>query len=219
MTSPSGLHKLGVLFLEKSELTFSFPIPDAITREQKVHFFERALVRFRIQSPDHGNSDNVTRGKDVICFFVESFEHDGAKKSEPAIANGPTDDAPCVALGANFKREDLSGVEPGNGQPGGSECSSKKKDHSDGTRGIALCLRRVLGRILAKPRKPAGEKHGDTLNDGAPVKSPAAADAVKREDANKGCDLRKCYQLSIEIDRNQYYRFTMYVILLRPEIH
>lgn len=35
----------------------------------------------------------------------------------------------------------------------------------------------------------AGEEHGDTLHDGAPVEGPATTDPIQREDTDEGSEL------------------------------
>lgn len=186
MTSLRGLNQFWVLLLEQREVALRVPVPDTIGREQKVHFFECALVGFWVQCPHHGDRDHVTSCKDVISFFVEGLEHDGAEQSEPTIADGPTNDTPCVAFGTNFKWEDFGWVQPRDREPGGAKSSSEKEDHSHSTGAVAARRRATLHLVETQAREAAGKEHGNTLHDGAPVESPAAANTVESEDANEG---------------------------------
>lgn len=117
----SGLDELGVLLLKDLEVALGLPVPDAIGCEEQVHLLESALVGFRVQSPDHGDGDGVGGGENIVCFFVDSLEHDGAEESEPAVAQRPANDTPGVTLCTDLEREDLSGVQPWDGQPSGTE--------------------------------------------------------------------------------------------------
>lgn len=134
VTALGGLNELGVLLLEDLEVALSLPVPDAVRCEEQVHFLKSALVGFGVQSPDHGNGDGVGGGEDVVSLLVESLEHDGAEKGEPAIAHGPADDTPGVTLGTDLEREDLSGVQPWDGEPSSTESCCKEEDHGDCTR-------------------------------------------------------------------------------------
>lgn len=131
MTALSSLDKLGVLLLENAEVPLGLPVPWAVGSEEKVHLLKSALVGFGVESPNHGEGDQVGGGEDVVSLFVESLEHDRAEESEPAIAHGPADNTPCVTLSTNLKREDLSWVQPGDGEPGGTEGGCEQEDHSD----------------------------------------------------------------------------------------
>ena len=127
----SGLDEFGVLLLENLEVPLGLPVPDAVSSEQKVHFLKGALVRLRVQSPHHRQRDGVGGREDVVRLFIERLEHDGAKQGEPAIAHGPTNNTPRIALGAHFEREDLSRIEPRNSQPSRAEGRCEEEDHSN----------------------------------------------------------------------------------------
>ena len=75
-----GLDELGVLFLEQGEVALRLPVPDAVGGEEEVHLLEGALVRFRVEGPDHGDGDGVAGGEDVEGPLLEGVEHDGAEE-------------------------------------------------------------------------------------------------------------------------------------------
>lgn len=114
MASTCRLYKILVLFLENSKVALCFPVPDTIGCKEEVHFFKGALVGFWVEGPNHRDGDDVAGGEDVVCFFFEGLEHYGAEEREPAVADGPADYAPRVALGTDFEGEYFCGVEPGN---------------------------------------------------------------------------------------------------------
>lgn len=191
MASTCRLNKIRVLFLHNSEIALSFPIPDVIGCKEEVHFFKGALVGFWVESPDHRDSDDVAGGENVICFFVEGLEHYGAEEREPAVADGPADYPPRVALGADLEREYFGGVEPGNSQPSCAKCGCEEEYHGYGSGCVAFSLCGSGFRVGAKFGEAAGEEHGYSLNNGAPVERPAAAYAVESEDADKGSHLNE----------------------------
>lgn len=112
MATLDGLDEFGIVLFEDLEIPLGFPVPDAVRGEDQIHFLESALVRLRIQSPDHRNRDNVGRCEDVVGFLLDSLEHDRAEKGEPAVADRPTNNTPCITLGTNFQWENLGRVQP-----------------------------------------------------------------------------------------------------------
>lgn len=48
LTAFRGLHELGILLHEAPVVLLGLPVPDAVSREEEVHFFEGALVGFGI---------------------------------------------------------------------------------------------------------------------------------------------------------------------------
>lgn len=161
----SSLDELGVLLLEDLEVALSLPVPDAVSCEEQIHLLKSALVGFGIQGPDHGNCDYVGGGKNIISLFVKSLEHDGAEKGEPAIAHGPPHDSPGVTLGTDLEREDLSGVQPWDREPGGTEGCCEEEDHSDCTRRKGLGFRGPERMVLGCARESTSKEESDTLHD------------------------------------------------------
>ena len=188
VTALGGLDEIGVLLLEDGEVALGLPIPDAVGGEEQIHFLERALVGLRVEGPHHGDGDDVAGAEDVVGVLIEGGEDDGQQEGAPPVANGPAHHAPGVALGADFEREDLGGVEPGYGQPGGAEGGGEDEDHGDGADAVALGGGDVAGGggILTGFGEGGGEDHGETLHDGAPVECPSAADTIQGEDADQG---------------------------------
>jgi len=119
------------LLLQRLEVLLRLPIPDAVGREEQINLLERALVRLGVQRPNHGNGDGVACSEDVERLLAEGVEHDGAEECEPAVADGPADDAPSVALCAHFEGEDLGRVEPWDCEPGCAEDGREDEDHGD----------------------------------------------------------------------------------------
>ena len=187
MAASGSLHELGVLLLEKTEIALRLPVPGAIGREQEIHFLKGTLAGLGVERPDHRQGDDVRGGKDVVGLLVESLEHDGAEQGEPAVTDGPPDDTPGVTLGADLEGEDFSGVEPGDGKPGGAEGRCEQEDHSDGTRAVAFGGGRSEGLVLTGAGETTSEEHSNALDDGAPVQSPTTADAIESEDTDEGC--------------------------------
>ena len=128
-----GLDQLRVLLLENCKVLLRFPVPDAISRKEKIHLLKSTLVRFRVQAVDHGERDDVGDTKDVICLLLKSLEDDGKNECQPAVTNGPADNTPRVTLGTDLQWENLSWVKPWNSEPGGAEGGREEEDHSNGT--------------------------------------------------------------------------------------
>ena len=158
-----GLNKLRILLFENGEILLGLPIPDAIGRKEKVHFLQGALIRLGVQAVDHGQCDDVGNAKDVVCLLLESFENDGKDECQPAIADGPAYDTPCVTFGTNLQRENLSWVKPWNGEPGGAEGGGEEEDHRNSTRAVASSERRSSWMLETSSGETTSEKHGDTL--------------------------------------------------------
>ncbi|KAL8895343.1 MAG: hypothetical protein Q9207_008211, partial [Kuettlingeria erythrocarpa] len=115
-------------------------------------------------------------------------EHHRAQQRQPSITDRPANDTPRVPTRADFKGEDLGGVEPWDGEPGGTEGHCEEEDHCDGAAAEGLCAGRIIAGIDGVDRdagETAGEEETDALDDGTPVESPAAADAIEGEDAHE----------------------------------
>ena len=185
MATLGSLDKVWILFLQEAEVLLRFPIPWAVGSEEQVHFFQSALAGFGVQGPNHGDGDNIGGGENVVSLLVEGLEHDRAEESEPSVTDGPSDDTPGVTLGTDLEREDLGGVEPGDGKPGGAKGGGEKEDHSHGTGAVGFGRSGTERLVLTRAGKTASEEHGNTLDNGAPVESPATTDAIKSEHADE----------------------------------
>ena len=191
-----GLDKLGVLLLKDSKILLGFPIPDAIRGKEKIHLLESALVGLRVQAVYHGQRDDVSDTKDVVCLLLEGLEDDGKDECEPAITNRPTNDTPGVTLSTDFQWENLSWVEPWNSEPGGTERGCKEEDHSNSTGAVTSSQSRAGRMLKPKSRKTASEEHRDTLNDRTPVQGPAATNPIEGENTDEGSHLEMISILS-----------------------
>ena len=132
-----GLNELRILLFENGEILLGLPVPDTVRSEEKVHFFESALIRLGVQAIDHGKRDNIGNTENVVCVLLESFKDDGKDECQPAVADRPANDTPCITLSSDLQRENLSWVEPWNGEPGGAESGGEEEDHRNGTRTVA----------------------------------------------------------------------------------
>ena len=178
------------MLFENGKVLLGLPVPDAVSREEKVHFLKGALIRLRVQAVDHGQRDNVGNTEDVVCLLLESFENNGKDECQPAIADGPANDTPCVTLSSDLQRENLSWVEPWNGKPGGAKGGGEEENHRNSTRCITSSERRSSWMLETSGGETTGEEHGDTLNDGTPVQGPAPTNSVESEDTNEGSKLQ-----------------------------
>ena len=107
-----GLDELGIFLLETGKILLGVPIPDAVGSEEEVHFLQSALIGLWVEGPDDRNRDGVGNAKNVEGLFTDMVEHDWAKEGEPAVSDGPTNDAPGVTFGSDVEWEDLGWVEP-----------------------------------------------------------------------------------------------------------
>lgn len=182
------LDELRVLLLDLGKVLLGVPGPGAVAGEDEVHLLEGALVGLGVQGPDGDNGQRVDGTKDVQRLLVEAVKDGREQQDAPAVADGPADDTPGVALGADLQREDLGRVQPGDGEPGGTKDGCVEEDEEGG--GAAdLGAVGVVG-VDGCAGQAAGGEHADALADGAPVESPAAADPVEGEDADEGGELR-----------------------------
>ena len=80
-TRPTGrLDEFWILFPKTGEGGFGIPVPPGVGGEEEVHFFECALVGFRVQGPDDGDGEEVDGAEDVEDLFVDTFEHCGEEE-------------------------------------------------------------------------------------------------------------------------------------------
>lgn len=196
-------NEVRVLGFELGKVALGVPRPDAVAGKHQIHLLERALVGLGVQRPDGDDAEGVDGAKNVQRLFFELVKDGGQKKDleltksatnsracvlgyvtyTPAVANGPADDAPSIALGADLERENLGGVQPRHGQPGGAENRSIEK-HEKGCGAADLGAVRVGG-VDGGAGEATGGKHADALANSTPVQSPAAADAVECKDTNQ----------------------------------
>ena len=76
-------------------------------------------------------------------------------------------------------------------KPCSAKGRGKKEDHGNGPRAVRFRGGYLPSRFVvqAKASETTSEEHGNALNDGSPVKGPAATNAIKREDADECCQL------------------------------
>ncbi|KFY53226.1 hypothetical protein V497_08388 [Pseudogymnoascus sp. VKM F-4516 (FW-969)] len=182
------------LIHEDLELLLRVPVPRRVSREEKIHLLERALVGFRIQSPHHRQGDGIRNTEDIQRLLANSLKHNRAEKREPSIPNRPPHNTKRIPLRANSKREDLSRVQPGDSEPRSAEDGGEDENHrrascaeGGGAGGFTSG-----GGLETDGAEAAAEEHGDALGDGTPVEGFAAADAVECEDADEGGELGGC---------------------------
>ena len=156
----SSLDKLRVLLLEDAEVPLGLPVPRAVSSEEKVHLLKSALVGLGVQGPDHGKSNEIGGGKDIVCLFVKGLEHNRAEEGEPSIPQGPANHTPGITLGTDLKREDLSRIQPRDCEPGSTEGGCKEEDHSDSTGRQRLGGRGSEGVLLTKVSEDTSEQKG-----------------------------------------------------------
>ena len=189
MAALGCLDERWVLLLEQLEGALGFPGPDAVRCKDKVHFFQGALVGFGVESPDHGDGNDIGGTENVVGLLSEGFEDVWQHHSKPAIADGPANNTPGVTFGTDFQGKDLSRVQPWYCEPGGAESGCEKEDHGNSAVSITLGSVGVtvgLGRETSCCES-AGTKHGNPLNARAPGESPPTTDPVKCEDTDEGC--------------------------------
>lgn len=146
--SPLGrLDQLRVLLLEDLVVLLGLPVPDGVGREDEVHFLEGALVRFGVEGPGGDDGQGVDGAEEVEGLFVELVEDGGEEEDlfafvlamgvptgglrwrtgaegntyRPAVTDRPTYHTPRVPPRTDLQGEDFGRVEPGHGQPGGTE--------------------------------------------------------------------------------------------------
>lgn len=76
----SSIRKLWMFRFQPREALLCVPDPGGLRREQEVHLLERALVRLRVESPDHGDRDDVADAEDVERLLADGAEHDWAEE-------------------------------------------------------------------------------------------------------------------------------------------
>ena len=74
VTSSRSLHKFGVLFGENLEVPLGLPVTDTVCGENQIHLLQSALIRFRIQSPDDEDRDDVHAAEYVKGVSFEFIE-------------------------------------------------------------------------------------------------------------------------------------------------
>lgn len=106
----------------------------------------------------------------------------------PAVADGPANDTPGIALGPNLQREDLSRVQPGNRQPRGTE-NCRVEEHEERCSTTDVALAGLAFGIDGCASQPTGDQHANALANSPPVQSPTTTDAIDGEDTDQGGEL------------------------------
>lgn len=194
VTARSSVGDLRILLLEDGEVALGFPVEDAVRGEEEVHLLKGALAGLGVESPDHGEGDDVAGAEDVVSLFAERFEHDGAEETQPSVTDGPAHDTPRVTLRTDFQRENFGRVQPWNSKPGSAENECEDVDHGDG--GVTVTsgfvdLAAVAG-VQTEAGERASEEHSNALSHGSPVECIATTNTVKCEDTDKGGELVEC---------------------------
>lgn len=179
---------------ELLEVLLCVPVPGSIGGEEEVHFLEGALVGLGVERPNHGERDGVRDTENVKGLLADGLEHDGAEEGQPSVTDRPSNDTECVTLCADGEWEDLSWVQPWDGEPGSAEYRGEDEDHRGAGSTESRCSAGVSvgGGLESDGGETASEEHGNTLGDGSPVEGLAATDAIQSEDADESCKLDCC---------------------------
>ena len=104
------------------------------------------------------------------------MEEEWGDHSDDAVANRPADNGPGATFGADVEREDLGGVEPWSGEPGGAEGGGVEEGHGGDAGAVGfLAGSWRIGEFVEDTRDEKDQGHAN----GAPDHGGATAESVK----------------------------------------
>lgn len=132
-----------------------------------------------IEEPENGQEGGVGASKEEVCSPLELLhherdDHDDQKVEEPVGAGRDG-----VGLCASLEGVDLSGVQPGERQPCGTEEGNVGEETESGTLGRSSSTGNQAGK---------GDDHGGHLTDGTDEQELAATDSLNDEPRSGGKD-------------------------------
>lgn len=147
--------------------------------EDQVNLLERATRSLGVVEVDDGEEAGVHGSEESVsapAVGASAMNHDGGDHDDEEVPEPVGDGGGGVSLRAGLERVDLSGVEPREGQPSGTE----EGDVSEEADGSTLGSRGSTGNESAE-----GEDHGQALADSSNEEKLAATDALNSEP--RGC--------------------------------
>lgn len=150
--------------------------------EDEINLLEGATRGLGVEEVDDGEEDGVHASEEGVgapTVGTGSVNHDGSDHDDEEVPEPVGDGGGSVSLCAGLERVDLSGVQPGERQPGsteegdvGEETDSSSLGGSGGTR----------------DQSTESENHGSTLADGSNEEEFAATDTLNGEPRGSGKD-------------------------------
>jgi hypothetical protein len=150
--------------------------------EDKVNLLKRAARGLRVEEVDDGEEDGVHGGEESVgspTVGTGSVNHDGSDHDNEEIPEPVGDSRGSVGLRAGLEGVDLSGVQPGERQPGSTEESDIGEETDSGTLG---------SRGSTGDQSAEGKDHRGTLSDGTDEEELAATNTLNGEPRSSGED-------------------------------
>jgi len=147
--------------------------------EDQINLLERATGSLRVEEVNDGEENGVHGSEEGVgapAVGASAMNHDGGDHDDEEVPEPVGDGRGGVSLRAGLERVDLSGVEPREGQPSGTE----EGDVGEETDSSTLGSRGGSGDESAE-----GEDHGQALADGSNEEELAATDTLNGEP--RGC--------------------------------
>ena len=154
-------------------------VPAAAVLEEGVHLLEGSPGRLGVHEDDEGQAEDVEPEQEQECTVADGLEQEGGDHRDDAVADGPANHGPGATFRPDVQGEDLGGVEPRGGEPGGAKSGGVEERHG----GNGGAVRTLVGPFdLGVFIKDTGNEEDEGHADGAPDHGAAATEAVEGVD-------------------------------------
>lgn len=166
---------LNLLVGELGKLVRRLDVADVLGEalgEDDIDLLQTAVGGLGVEEPDHGDEQGVQDGEEQISSPASTADHGGREHDDCEVEQPVGAGGHSVGLGTGLDGRQLSRVQPGQRQPGGTEGSHVQEKTEHGTLGDL----RVVGDQTGE-----GDDHGDGLQVRATQEQLAATDLLNEE--------------------------------------
>ena len=142
---------------ELRQLTGGTDVADVLNvtlREHNVDLLKRTASSLWVEEPHHRDEDTVPRGEEQISTPLNASNHDGRDHDNSEVEEPVAAGRDGVGLRTGLDGRQLSGVEPRQRQPGGTEDTHVHEEAKDST---------LSSLSIARNQAAKDNNHGSTL--------------------------------------------------------
>lgn len=145
--------------------------------EDEINLLKGSPGGLRIEEIDDGEEEGVQNCEEKVCTPTDAVNEHGSDHNNEEVPAPVRDGGQGVCLGTSLQRVDLSRVQPGQREPGGTEEGDVGEETNSGT----------LGRVrIARDQACEDKNHGQALAYSTPEEELAASDTLNEEPGGGG---------------------------------
>ena len=155
---------------------------DKTLSEDDINLLQRASSGLGIEEEDDGDEAGVDNGKDEVCRPANVRNHDGSNHDNDEVEQPVGAGRDRIRLSAGLHGVDLSGIEPWEWEPSGTENDDEHEQAENTSFGSLLRFGAGFGLIDAGgDESRESDDHGEALANCTPKEEGTTANSLNQE--------------------------------------